>query len=120
MAAASSISFRYCSRRASSTWAVGGASAGAATNSFTTSQLLQLPTSIVFKTYQSGISNKLASEPKEGLLEVIVGLGADIVVLKVLFPVEGDSLCLHLALLHIDLVAAENDGDVLADTGEVT
>jgi hypothetical protein len=34
--------------------------------------------------------------------------------------VEGDGLGLHLALLDVDLVAAENDGDVLADTGEIT
>lgn len=33
---------------------------------------------------------------------------------------EGDGLGLHLALLNIDLVTAENDGDVLADTDEVT
>jgi len=33
---------------------------------------------------------------------------------------ECDGLGLHLALLHIDLVAAENDRDVLADTGEIT
>jgi hypothetical protein len=34
--------------------------------------------------------------------------------------VESDGLGLDLALLHIDLVTAENDGDVLADTDEVT
>lgn len=33
---------------------------------------------------------------------------------------EGDGLGLHLALLNVDLVTAENDGDVLADTDEVT
>lgn len=33
---------------------------------------------------------------------------------------EGDGLGLDLALLHIDLVAAQHDGDVLADTDEVT
>lgn len=33
---------------------------------------------------------------------------------------EGDGLGLDLALLHIDLVTAQNDGDVLADTDEVT
>jgi hypothetical protein len=34
--------------------------------------------------------------------------------------VEGDGLGLDLALLHVDLVTAENDRDVLADTDEVT
>jgi hypothetical protein len=34
--------------------------------------------------------------------------------------VEGDGLGLDLALLHVDLVTGEDDGDVLADTDEVT
>jgi hypothetical protein len=34
--------------------------------------------------------------------------------------VEGDSLGLDLALLDIDLVTSENDGDVLADTDKIT
>ena len=33
---------------------------------------------------------------------------------------EGDGLGLHLALLNIDLVSAQNDGNVLADTDEIT
>ena len=33
---------------------------------------------------------------------------------------EGDGLGLDLALLDVDLVAAENDGDVLADADQVT
>lgn len=32
---------------------------------------------------------------------------------------EGDGLGLDLSLLHIDLVTAENDGDVLADADEI-
>ena len=72
------------------------------------------------KTYQTGIANELAGEPEEGLLEVIVGLGRNVVVLEVLFPVEGDGLGLDLALLNIDLVAAEDDGNVLADAGKIT
>jgi hypothetical protein len=70
--------------------------------------------------FQSSVSNELACEPEEGLLEVVVGLGTNIVVLKVLFPVESDSLGLHLALLDIDLVTAEDNRDVLAHTGKVT
>jgi hypothetical protein len=34
--------------------------------------------------------------------------------------VEGDGLGLDLALLHVDLVAGEDNGDVLADTDQVT
>lgn len=33
---------------------------------------------------------------------------------------EGDGLSLDLALLDVDLVTAEDDRDVLADTGEIT
>ena len=33
---------------------------------------------------------------------------------------ESDGLGLDLALLHVDLVAAEDDGDVLTDTDQVT
>lgn len=33
---------------------------------------------------------------------------------------EGDCLCLDLALLDVDFVAGEDDGDVLADTDQIT
>ena len=33
---------------------------------------------------------------------------------------EGDGLGLDLALLHVDLVAAEDDGDVLANADKIT
>lgn len=46
-----------------------------------------------------GVANQLASEPKEGSLEVVVGLRRDLEVLKVLLPVEGDGSGLDLALL---------------------
>lgn len=71
-------------------------------------------------TYQRGVADELAGEPQEGLLEVVVGLGGDVVVLEVLLAVEGDGLGLDLALLDIDLVTAENDGNVLTDTDEIT
>lgn len=71
-------------------------------------------------THQLGVADQFPGEPEEGLLEVVVGLGRDIIVLKVLLAVEGDGLGLDLALLHIDLVTAEHDRNVLADTDEVT
>jgi hypothetical protein len=71
-------------------------------------------------TYQSGVSDQLPGQPEEGLLEVIVGLGGDIVVLEVLLSVEGDCFGLDLSLLDINLVSGEDDGDVLADTDQVT
>ena len=70
-------------------------------------------------TFQCWVSNKLTCQPKEGLLEVIIGLGRDIIVLKVLLSVEGDGLGLDLALLDIDLVSGQDDRDVLANTNQV-
>lgn len=72
------------------------------------------------KTHQSLVTNKLTSKPQERLLKVVVGLGRDIVVLEVLLAVECDGLGLDLALFDIDLVTAKNDGDVLADSDQVT
>ena len=71
-------------------------------------------------THQSLVTDKLPGEPEERLLEVVVGLGRNVVVLEVLLAVEGDGLGLDLALLHVDLVSSEDDWDVLAHTDEVT
>lgn len=127
MLPAAVISSSYCFMRAASTWTVGGARAGAATNSYRCSILAFASRNNnkkikdkLSETYELGVANELAGEPEEGLLEVVVGLGRDIVVLEVLLAVEGDGLGLDLALLNIDLVTAENDGDVLADTDEIT
>ena len=65
------------------------------------------------------VANKLSCEPEERLLKVVVGLCGDIVVLQVLLAVEGDGLGLDLALLDIHFVAAENDGNVFADTDQI-
>lgn len=72
------------------------------------------------QTYQLRVANQFAGQPEEWLLEVVVGLGRDIVVLKVLLAVEGNGLGLDFALLNVHLVAAEDDGDILADTNKVT
>jgi len=69
---------------------------------------------------QGGVSNKFPCQPQEGLLEVVVRLGRDFEVLQVLLAVEGDSTSLHFALLDIDFVSTKDDGDVLANTFEVT
>jgi len=68
---------------------------------------------------QGVVAGQLAGDPEEGLLEVVVGLGGDVVVLQVLLPVEGDLLRLDLPVLDLHLVPAEDDGDVLADAREV-
>lgn len=70
--------------------------------------------------FQRGVADQLPGKPQEGLLEVIVGLGGDVVVLEVLLAVEGDGLGLHLTLLNIDLVTAKDNRNVLADTDEIT
>ena len=66
------------------------------------------------------VADQFAGQPQERLLEVVVRLGRDVVVLEVLLAVECDGLGLDLALLHVDLVSAENDGDVFADSDEIT
>jgi hypothetical protein len=40
--------------------------------------------------------------------------------LKIFLAVEGDGLGLDLALLDVDLVTGEDDGDVLADADQIT
>jgi hypothetical protein len=69
---------------------------------------------------ERGVADQLASEPEERLLEIVVGLGGDVVVLKVLLAVEGDRLGLDFSLLDIDLVAAQHDRNVFADANQVT
>jgi hypothetical protein len=71
-------------------------------------------------TNQSRVANKLSCQPQEWLLEVVIGLGGDVVVLKVLLSVESDCLSLHLSLLNINLVTGEDDGDILADADQIT
>jgi hypothetical protein len=104
-----------------STWTSGGARAGAATNSWraVSSSAIEAVQSAT-GAYQALVANELPREPQERLLEVVVGLGGDVVVLEILLAVEGDGLGLDLALLDIDLVAGKDNGDVLADTDQVT
>jgi hypothetical protein len=104
-----------------STWTSGGARAGAATNSWraVSSSAIEAVQSAT-GAYQALVANELPREPQERLLEVVVGLGGDVVVLEILLAVEGDGLGLDLALLDIDLVAGQDNGDVLADTDQVT
>ena len=71
-------------------------------------------------TDQSWVANKLTCQPQERLLKVVIGLGGNVVVLEVLLSVESDGLGLHLSLLNINLVASKDDGDVFADTDQIT
>ena len=65
------------------------------------------------------LPDKSAEKPDEGLFELIVRLGRDVVVLKILLSVENNLLGLNFAVLNVDLVSNENDGDVLADSDEI-
>ena len=58
--------------------------------------------------------SEAAREVQEGLFEVVVGLCRNVIVLKVLLPVEGDGLVLDFAVLDIDLVSDEHNWDMLA------
>ena len=69
---------------------------------------------------QVGVVDDFAREVEEGLLELVIGFGAYLVVLQVLLAVEYNALRLHLAVLHINLVAAEYDGDVFTHACEVS
>lgn len=71
------------------------------------------------KAYQSGVSNELSCQPQERFLEVVVGLSGDVVVLEILLSMESDGLGLDFAFLDVDFVAAEDDGDLFADTDQV-
>jgi len=69
--------------------------------------------------FQAWVTDELSCQPQEGLLEVIVGLGGDIIVLKVLLAVESNRLRLDFSLLDINLVTGQDNWDVLADTDQV-
>lgn len=62
---------------------------------------------------------QLSEEPDERLLELVIALGRDVVVLQRLLTVESDLLGLDLAIFHIDLVADEADGDIIADAHQI-
>lgn len=68
---------------------------------------------------ECGFGDKLAGDPEEGLLEVVVTLRAELVVLQRLFSMECDGLGLDFAILDIDLVTTQNNGDVLAHPDEI-
>ena len=68
---------------------------------------------------QVSVVDHAAEEPDEWLLELVVALGRDIVVLKVLLAMESDHLGLDLTIANVDLVSDEDDGNGLANTGQV-
>ena len=63
---------------------------------------------------------EIRTEIEERLLEVVVRLGAHLIILQVLAPVESDHLRLDLSLLDIHLVPAEHNWDAVADSREIS
>lgn len=66
------------------------------------------------------VSGEFAGQPEKGFFKVVVRLGGDIVVLQVLLAVEGDLLGLDFTVLDFHLVSGEYNGNILANTGEIT
>ena len=70
-------------------------------------------------TYQAWVADKLSCQPQEGLFEVVVGFGRDVIVLQILLAVESDGLGLHFTLFYVDFVATKDDWNLFADTDKV-
>lgn len=66
------------------------------------------------------VSTELSCQPKEWLLKVVVGLGRNIIILKVLLSVEGNLLGFDFAVFDFDLVSSEYNGDIFADPSQIT
>jgi len=65
------------------------------------------------------VTNQLSEEPEERSLELVVGLGRDVVVLQVLLSVESDLFGLDLSVFDVDFVAHEHDWDAFANSDQV-
>ena len=66
-----------------------------------------------------GVTGEGSEDPEERLLVLVVGLGRDVEVLQVALPVESDLAGLNLPVLLVDLVSHQDDGDVVANSGEI-
>lgn len=63
---------------------------------------------------------KFSCKVQERLLKIVVALGWYLIVLEILLPMEGNLLCLHLPVLHINLVSTENNGNVFTHAASKT
>lgn len=70
--------------------------------------------------FELRVADEFPCQPEEGLLEVVVRFGGDVVVLEVLLAVESDGLGLDFALLDINFVSGKDDWDVFAHADKVT
>lgn len=69
---------------------------------------------------QSRLISQTPSQPKEGLLKVVIRSSRDVVVLKISFSMELNVLRFNLSLLNVDFITDEDDGDVVTDTSDIT
>lgn len=69
---------------------------------------------------EGGVADELSCKPKEWLLKVIIGFGRDVVVLQVLFAMESNGFRLDFTFFDVDLVSAENNWDIFANTDKIT
>lgn len=63
----------------------------------------------------SQLPSQLPCEVQERFLKVVVALGRNFIVLQILLPVESNLLGFDLPVLHINLITAEDNGDVFTD-----
>jgi hypothetical protein len=65
-------------------------------------------------------TNQLASKSQEWFLKVLVALGRNVIVLKVLLAMKSNIFGHNLAFSDINLVTAQDDWDILADANQIT
>ena len=66
------------------------------------------------------VSAQLTSQPEERLFKIVVRLGRDIVILKILLSVKGDLLGLDLTILDFNLVSSQDNRNIFAHTRQIT
>ena len=66
------------------------------------------------------VACKFPSNPDEWFLKVVIILGRDFEVLKILLSVECYLLCFDFSVFYFYFVSAKNDWNVLAYSGEIS
>ena len=65
------------------------------------------------------VSDEFLQDPDVWSIVLIIRLGRDIVVLEVSLSVESDLSGLDFSVLTVNLVSDQDNGDVIADSGQV-
>jgi len=66
------------------------------------------------------VAGDFSGQPEEGLFKVVVGLCGDVIILQIFLSVEYDCLGFDFSVFDVDLVSAEHNWDILADSDEIT